>query len=167
MDWGEPKERQIRAWGGEQTGSAGLVTLERGGSRDGRGEGEWAEMQDREGGREGVAGAAPPAQALEPPPPQGCPHLQLPCPHLLLPARCQWISLLWQGVSGHCGDTVRASPPPSRTTSPYPRHHCQVFICPPTQDLPPSCFFPKSPQGQCCGGSPTTPPFCFCLQPLT
>lgn len=78
MDWGEPKERQIRAWGGEQTGSAGLVTLERGGSRDGRGEGEWAEMQDREGGREGVAGAAPPAQALEPPPRRDVPTCSSP-----------------------------------------------------------------------------------------
>ena len=38
-------------------------------------------------------------------------HVQVPCPHVLLPARCQWISLLWQRVGGHYGFTVRTSSP--------------------------------------------------------
>lgn len=50
-------------------------------------------------------------------------HLQVPCPHVLLPARCQWISLLWQRVGGHYGFTVRTSPHHHRTSSPHPRDH--------------------------------------------
>lgn len=133
----------------------------RGGRGKGQGGRAWLEQHHRLG-PQNLSGAVP--------------RQQLPCPHLLLPARCQWISLLWQGVGGHCGVTVRTSPPSSQDLSPALRDHQPSPAAPaakfshPHQDPPLSCPFPKSSQRQYLGQKTVrwgvSPPPHFCLQPL-
>lgn len=147
---------------------AGLVTPDRAGSEGqyGRGGGKGLRCRiGRERGREGggswSSSTCPGSRTL-----QGGPHLQLPCPHLLLSARCQWISLLWQGVSGHCGYTVRANPPPSRPTNPYPLPPLPSSHAPQPRISFPLSSFHNLPKGSVVGRVlPSL--FCFCLQPLT
>lgn len=106
-------------------------------------------------GFQNAPGTRPPA-APQPSPPSPC---QVPVDSPAV-ARSQWT--LWRRSESQSPTLQDHQPLPPATTAKF---HIPP---PPTQDLPPSCFFPISPQGQCWGrGESYHPPFCFCVQPLT